>query len=315
MSSGVQNDRKNYNEGLKDLQQSYQDKRKQIVKENEAELNQLKTDYSEKKQNEIDTNEAAINHIRGDSQDKMQNLKAQNYQNYQLENQRMRESLEKIRVNYEKESQEIRERHEQNMQSMANLHQREQIETKKQYEQEAQDQHAQFLEKKEKEQSVYRDQLRGQHEEFSHSYSKNDETNKMVLNDQKERMLQALQEQKGHLVKTVGKYQDKSHDPFYQVTKMPTEFQENDRAYIFKAQIPEHEKDNIEVRVQKDKLILSGSRRFEDNLQGDQTRFSTNNYQTFREEWALSYPASEKSIHRTYRDGILTVIIPKAIKT
>jgi HSP20 family molecular chaperone IbpA len=65
------------------------------------------------------------------------------------------------------------------------------------------------------------------------------------------------------------------------------------------------------VVVKENQIVISGSRRFQDQVQESGRRITTSNVQTFREAVPVEHPAVEKGVTREYKDGLLTVRIPK----
>jgi HSP20 family molecular chaperone IbpA len=110
----------------------------------------------------------------------------------------------------------------------------------------------------------------------------------------------------------VAKYADKSADPFYHLTHTKAQVEETDSHYIVRADVPEHEKDNVKILVKDDKVIVNGQRRFEDRVKDENSQIATNSYQTYREIIPLEHPVREKHIHQSWKDGVLTLRIPKA---
>ena len=56
---------------------------------------------------------------------------------------------------------------------------------------------------------------------------------------------------------------------------------------------------------------MSGKRAFNDDVKAEDRRFTTNSYQSFREEIPLSKPVAEKLVEKSYSNGVLKVKIPK----
>ncbi len=163
----------------------------------------------------------------------------------------------------------------------------------------------------ERNQMFYRQGLAGQKQEFDESFVRNQEFSQQALDSQYGRLVNQLEEQKKDTLQHVGKYSDKRSDPFYNLQAPSTRFREEGGYYIIETEAPEHEKDNIDIRVKADKVIVSGKRAFEDDVKAADRRISTNSYQTFREEIPLAKPVVEKLAEKTYANGILRVKIPK----
>ena len=114
------------------------------------------------------------------------------------------------------------------------------------------------------------------------------------------------------MTQDVGKYNSKNSDPFYRISEPKAELSEHGDFYYVHANVPEHEKDNVHVIVHENKVIVAGDRRFEDQVEDQEGKVATHNYQTYRQEIPLEHPVREKFAQSSYENGILTVKIPKA---
>lgn len=63
--------------------------------------------------------------------------------------------------------------------------------------------------------------------------------------------------------------------------------------------------------VKENQLVVSGTRRYEDQIEEGDHKVTTNNYQSYREAIDIDHPAVEKAVTKEYKDGLLTVRIPK----
>lgn len=103
-----------------------------------------------------------------------------------------------------------------------------------------------------------------------------------------------------------------SHDdPFYKVQDRGSRISESSNGYTIKAYVPEHEKDNLRMAVANDRAVLSGKRKFQDSVEDEDKKISTNNFQTFHEEFKFDRPVVSEGITRE-RDGeFIKFFIPK----
>lgn len=163
----------------------------------------------------------------------------------------------------------------------------------------------------ERNQTFYRQALEGQRGEFQDSYTKNDRNNIQTLENQRARLVDELDQQKKDTLQHVGKYRNQREDPFYQMQSPKTELKEEAHHYIVETAAPPHERDNIDIRVKGDRVIVSGKRAYNEDMRQDERRVTTNSYQTFREEILLQKPVAEKLVEKTYENGILRARIPK----
>lgn len=110
---------------------------------------------------------------------------------------------------------------------------------------------------------------------------------------------------------TVQNYQTKETDDFYRVQDRGSRVTENPQAYIIEAYAPEHEKDNLRVSIQHNKAVVSGQRKFADEAEDGNKKMSTNNYQSFREEFAFDRPVSQSGMTRERVGDYIRFSIPK----
>lgn len=165
-----------------------------------------------------------------------------------------------------------------------------------------------------KEQVAVQDQnLKQQKDDFQKRFAHNEALNKDSLQNQNNSYLMALYKQKQEYQRRFDITDKRADDPFYQMLDLGANLQESDNAYTLTARIPKHERDNVDVRVKEDIVILSAKRNFGDELRDENgVRTTTNSQQSFRQEFKLNIPVDSKLVLRELKDdGTLTVTIPK----
>jgi HSP20 family molecular chaperone IbpA len=151
-----------------------------------------------------------------------------------------------------------------------------------------------------------------QQAEFERKYEKNQNMARESYTNQGLNLERELINQKKQFLKAADKYTgDKHSDPFYQIRDNSTDFSETSGAYVLKAKVAEHEKDNVNVRVKNDKVTLTGNRNFNDEIREGSKLVRTHNVQTFHEQFPLEKKIKENEVIKNYDNGVLTVIIPK----
>ena len=86
---------------------------------------------------------------------------------------------------------------------------------------------------------------------------------------------------------------------------------ETKKAYLIKAELPEVEKDDIDVSIENGLLTISGERRFESEEE-DETRHRVERmYGSFSRSFSLPSDADEAHISAKSKNGMLKVRIPK----
>jgi HSP20 family molecular chaperone IbpA len=114
-------------------------------------------------------------------------------------------------------------------------------------------------------------------------------------------------------MRALSKYEERKDDPFYSIAKLNTDFFDTDDAYVVQAKVPPHEIDNFDVVVQKERISVSGKRSWKDEMAlPNGGKIATNRYETIREDVPITKAIREKNVIRSYKDGVLKVIIPKA---
>lgn len=87
---------------------------------------------------------------------------------------------------------------------------------------------------------------------------------------------------------------------------------ETDKAYVVKADLPDVKKEDVKVTHDKGVLTLSGERRQEKREENEKFHRVESSYGKFLRRFSLPEDAQIESIEAAFKDGALTVTIPKA---
>ena len=88
-------------------------------------------------------------------------------------------------------------------------------------------------------------------------------------------------------------------------------FEDKDR-FTVKAELPGMKKEDINLTVEGNTLCISGERHAEENLQNAESHRVERYWGRFQRNIALPQAVQQDKIDATYRDGVLTVNLPKA---
>lgn len=110
---------------------------------------------------------------------------------------------------------------------------------------------------------------------------------------------------------SVKKAQPKSNDDFYKVQDRGSKMHNESDKYIIEAYAPENEQNNLRVSVQSNKAVISGQRKHTAEAEHDGKKLSTNNFQTFREEFKFDKPVSHEGMTRERVGDFIRFSIPK----
>lgn len=86
---------------------------------------------------------------------------------------------------------------------------------------------------------------------------------------------------------------------------------ENDKEFLVKAELPEVKKEDIKVSVDDDTLSICGERKVEKEDKGTKFHRMERAYGRFERTFTLPEETDSEHITSDYKDGILTVHLPK----
>ena len=86
---------------------------------------------------------------------------------------------------------------------------------------------------------------------------------------------------------------------------------ETEEAFIVEAELPGMKKEDVSVTFEDGTLTLSGERKFEEETAGSNLRRVERSYGSFSRTFRLPREIDAEGVTANFRDGILTVNIPK----
>ncbi len=86
---------------------------------------------------------------------------------------------------------------------------------------------------------------------------------------------------------------------------------ESDQHFILKAELPEVEHDDIELRIDDDRVTLRGERHLKEAVDDKQFLRMERSYGPFHRTLDLPTTVDEDAIKAEFKKGILTVVMPK----
>ncbi len=324
---------KAYNSRISEMQQDRADAIYQINTEKKAKLQEI-NDYTQNKitearesgKKELDSVKSQYKHLFQEQNDKsavkLEQARDRNGQQVDSEITRGERAQEKVRLNYEQQIKKIHQDGDAQAEYEKNLanSKLEKVETefKKNYdktyknwtqrEKYMQESYAQKLEnQKENHQELIKSQ--GKH--FGKVYEKNEADNQVALGIQEGRYTKQALNQKRKFVREASKYAGKEQDPFYKLQDRGSRIRETTQSYILEAYSPEHEKDSVRVTVDRSKAVISGQRAFNDKIEDETKKVSTDNFQSFREEFKFDIPVATEAMVRERRGDYVIFEIPK----
>ena len=87
---------------------------------------------------------------------------------------------------------------------------------------------------------------------------------------------------------------------------------EDNTSFILNADIPGLNKSDIDISVEDNSLKISGSREYKKTDEGTEYHYQERNHGKFFRSFKLPINIDEENITANFKNGILTVILPKA---
>ncbi|HET9218350.1 MAG TPA: Hsp20/alpha crystallin family protein [Terriglobia bacterium] len=92
----------------------------------------------------------------------------------------------------------------------------------------------------------------------------------------------------------------------------PADIHETDNDLIVTTDLPGVDPKNIDVRVERNVLSITGERHFERKVENENFHRVERMYGGFARSFTLSTPVQADKIQATYKDGVLRISLPKA---
>ena len=125
-------------------------------------------------------------------------------------------------------------------------------------------------------------------------------------------------------VNTMAKFQDEMsrffEEPFFRGWRMPTSLTawtpavdifETEHELVLKAELPDMDEKDIDVRVEGNTLTLAGERKYEKEFKEENALRMERYYGTFSRTFTLPNTVKLDAIKADYKHGLLTVRLPK----
>jgi HSP20 family protein len=91
----------------------------------------------------------------------------------------------------------------------------------------------------------------------------------------------------------------------------PVDIFEAGDLYVIKLEVPEVDKESIDITMEGNELTLTGERKIEEGTEGEQYLRMERGYGTFTRSFSLTQAIDASGIKASIKDGILRVELPK----
>ena len=91
----------------------------------------------------------------------------------------------------------------------------------------------------------------------------------------------------------------------------PCDIFETDKELVMKFELPEVEKEDVEVKVEQNVLTLRGERKFEEKTDRENYHRVERHYGEFMRSFNVPLYVNAARINAEFKDGVLTITLPK----
>lgn len=124
--------------------------------------------------------------------------------------------------------------------------------------------------------------------------------------------LSTMQERMNRLFDDVIRSPYRSDEGFAPAAWTPVvDIYETEKEIVLKAELPELQEKEIEIKVEDNTLIISGERRMEKDVKEENYHRIERSYGSFRRSFTLPHSVDREKIKAGYKDGVLKVVLPK----
>ncbi len=102
-----------------------------------------------------------------------------------------------------------------------------------------------------------------------------------------------------------------NEEPSARAWMPPVDIYETDDRLVLKAELPGVDPNEVEVRVEDNTLYLKGERKFEKEVKEENLHRVERTYGAFSRTFALPASVNAEKVEAGYKDGILTLTLPK----
>jgi len=95
----------------------------------------------------------------------------------------------------------------------------------------------------------------------------------------------------------------------------PVDIYEDENSVIIKAELPDVDQKNIEVKIEDNTLVLRGERKQDQTIKKENYHRIERFYGSFQRSFALPLTIDREKVKATCDKGILTIILPKREET
>jgi HSP20 family protein len=90
----------------------------------------------------------------------------------------------------------------------------------------------------------------------------------------------------------------------------PVDIYEKDHEILLKAEVPDMQRDQIDIRVENNTLTISGEKKFDQEVKEEQFHRVERSYGRFSRSFSLPATVDTEKVLADYKNGVLTIRLP-----
>ncbi len=106
--------------------------------------------------------------------------------------------------------------------------------------------------------------------------------------------------------------QDQGEDIGTRSWAPPVDVSETEDAYVVKAELPGMSREDLDITLENNVLRIAGERKFDRDEKKENYHRIERSYGAFSRAFALPTQVDAEKVEATFKDGVLTVTVPKA---
>lgn len=122
--------------------------------------------------------------------------------------------------------------------------------------------------------------------------------------------LRAMQEEMNHLLDLAWN-RESGEELTEGIWQPPVDIYESAEAVVIKAEVPDLEQKDIEVRIENNTLILRGERKQNTDIKKENYHRVERYYGTFQRSFTLPQSIDQDRVQASCERGVLTIVLPK----
>lgn len=127
--------------------------------------------------------------------------------------------------------------------------------------------------------------------------------------------LRTMQEQMNRLLNLSWNHDISGEETREAIWQPPVDIYETEDSIVIKAELPDVDQKDIDVRIEDNTLTLRGERRHENDVKKENYHRIERYFGSFQRSFSLPATIDQETVKATCEKGVLTIVLPKKVET